>query len=97
MANQPQQTNRLSDEQVERLVLAIENLKDTNAIAGVIWHALQKNPPALESQRRVLVTSFAQTFELMTVMNMVVESKVKPVEFKTRLRETRARTNAANS
>ena len=90
----PAPTNHLTDEQVERLVLAINYCKDTNPIAAVAWAALQKES-TLEGQRRVLVTVFAQTYELMLVMNMATNSTIKAEEFQSNLNAMRRHNSRA--
>lgn len=87
--------NKLSDEQIERLLLAINEMKETNTMAGLIAKALEKQQSLID-KRRVLITSFSQCFELMVVMNMAIEAKVKPDEFKNNLADIR-RLNHAGS
>lgn len=89
------QPQHLSDAQVERLSIAIEGMKETNTIAMLIATALAKQTSPVD-RKRVLVTSFAQSFELMVVMNMAVNATVTPEEFKKTLAETR-RLNYAGS
>lgn len=90
---QPNTTQRLSDEQVERLVLVIKNLKEFNATAAVAWAALEKEAD-LEGKRKVLVMTFAHTYELMLCMNMAVNSNKKPAAFESDLQDIRRQQNA---
>ena len=90
------QPEHLSDAQVERLLIAIEGMKETNTIALLIATALEKQTSPVD-RRRVLVTSFAQSFELMVIMNMAVNATVTPEEFKKTLAETRRLNHAANN
>lgn len=71
---------KLSDEQIDRLLIAIQHLKEKNAMAAVIAAALNKKPD-LEYKRSVLVTAFAQSYELLLILNMVVDSDVAPAAF----------------
>ena len=75
---------KLSDDQIKRLVIAIEYLQESNISARLVWLALEKET-SIEGKRRVLVKSFAQSFELLTVMHMAIESTVMPDDFKARI------------
>lgn len=87
---------KLTDEQIERLVLAIQEYQVANLMARVIWTALEKAPD-IEAKRKILVNSFAQAYELMVVMNMAVNSDVKPALFEANLREIKRQTHARSN
>lgn len=76
---------KLSDEQIDRLLIAIQHLKGKNAMAAVIAKALEKQP-TLEYKRSVLVMAFAQSYELLLIMNMAVDSDVPPMNFRDNLK-----------
>ena len=85
--------NKLTDEQVERLVIAINDLQVTNIMAQIIWRALEK-AEGIEAKRKILVTAFAQSYELMVVMNMAVNSDMKPALFAANLKELKRLSHA---
>ena len=85
--------NKLTDEQVERLVIAIHDLQVTNIMAQIIWRALEK-AEGIEAKRKILVTAFAQSYELMVVMNMAVNSDMKPALFAANLKELKRLSHA---
>ena len=85
--------NKLTDEQVERLVIAINDLQVTNIMAQIIWRALEK-ADGIEAKRKILVTAFAQSYELMVVMNMAVNSDMKPALFAANLKELKRLSHA---
>lgn len=93
MSNINQKKNRLSDEQVERLLVTIETLKDKNVIAEMIAKALEKQD-TFDDKRKVLVSSFAQTYELMVCMNTGINATLAAAEFKANLVESRKAANA---
>ena len=89
MMSTPQiNVNQLSDAQIDRLLIAIEGMRETNTMANLIATALDK-PTSRIDKRRVLITSFSQCFELMVVMNMAIEAKIKPEDFKKSLNDVR--------
>jgi hypothetical protein len=83
---------RLSDEEIDRLIVSIRDLKNTNVFAGLLWQTLEKNP-SREAKRRVLVMAFGQSYELLVVMFMAVESKATPADVQKKLDEIK-RNNA---
>lgn len=98
MLNQtsPKHVGRLTDEQVERLVIAIKNYQVSNLMARVIWTALEKAEDT-EARRKILMTSFAQTYELMVVMNMAIQSDMKPVVFDANLSKIKRQSHAGSN
>jgi len=80
------QQNRLTDEQVDRMVIAVRSLSATNVHAKAVSMALEKQIDR-EGRRKVLVSSYSQAFELLTVFNMAMESSVTPVEMQSRLQK----------
>lgn len=94
MMSTPQiNVNQLSDAQIDRLLIVIEGMRETNMMASLIATALDKQTSRID-KRRVLVTSFSQAFELMVVMNMAVEAKVEPEEYKKNLADVRRQSHA---
>lgn len=76
--------DRLNDDQVQRLVIAIEYMQKTNISARLVSLALEKET-SIEGKRKILIKSFAQAFELLTVMHMAIESVVTPGDFKAKV------------
>ena len=76
--------SKLNNEQVDRLLIAIEHMKGDNVIADVIWRSL-KAQANKEQKKRVMVGAFAMAYSLLLVMNMAVQSNVNPSEFKASL------------
>lgn len=95
MAN-PINPNQLNDQQIDRLLIAVETLKQTNSMAQLICAALEKQTDR-EGKRRVLVTSFAQMYELMLVMQMAILSDVTPEAIQENLREKQRRDHAGSN
>ena len=85
MLNPTPQT-KLTDEHIERLILVIKEYQVTNLMASLIWKALEKAED-IETKRKILVSAFAQSYELLVVMNMAVQSDVKPDDFAFTLKE----------
>ena len=98
MLNQtpPNNVGRLTDEQVERLVIAIKSYQVSNLMARVIWTALEK-AEGLEAQRKILVTSFSQAYELLVVMNMATHSDVKSAAFEKNLNDMKRQGHAGSN
>jgi hypothetical protein len=85
--------NHLSDVQVDRMVSAVEELAKTNMPAKLVHAALSKLD-SREGKRRVLVTSFAQVYELMLVLQMGINSDVPAEDFKRNLEEIKRQNHA---
>lgn len=87
---------KLTDEQIERLVLAIKDYQVSNLMARVIWTALEKATD-IEARRKILVSSFSQAYELLVVMQMAINSDVKPAAFDASLRDLKRQTHARSN
>lgn len=92
----PSTPQQLSDEQVKRLLIAIEGLKDHNTMAGVIWQAIEKQPD-LDAKRRILVTGFSQAYELMVVMQMGINATLQADKFRKNLDKIKRKNHAGSN